>query len=315
MSSTTTKRGPEEGAPVGMNGKFMDKDEQFISNRLYAAGYLAQREEAPNRTRRPSQDSTRTYLREMGSVPLLTRNEEQSLAQQMDHGRDLVRRAVVHSKFVTEQISEVLAQVKEGHMQITDVFEHDSEMMNASQEKIPKVLTTLMRRQRRLGTLQKSFLKAGPEDSDYTKQEERILKALLAVEFDFEALDRLIHRMLDAHRRSLPTEKQRKMVRLQAHVGPRFVGATPEDVENVKQERSVSPKRFDAMVQQITRGHRVLHDAKVKMVEANLRLVVSIAKNYLNRGMQLLDLIQEGNIGLMRAVEKFDFKRGYKFST
>ncbi len=134
MTSPTQKDATEIDRAPKVERIFEAVDEQFISNRLHASGYLAQREETPNRSRRPSQDSTRTYLREMGSVPLLTRDEEQSLAQQMDHGRDLVRRAVLNSRFVSNQIAEVLRQIKESQMQVADVFEHDSEMSTATQE-------------------------------------------------------------------------------------------------------------------------------------------------------------------------------------
>jgi RNA polymerase primary sigma factor len=336
--------------------------------RLGSSGRAGAEDDLPARIRIPDRprvdDPVRMYLREMGKVPLLTREQEVELAKRIEKGRHRVWRAVVPTRIALQDIAKIIERMSNGKLKIEDALQnvelHDDEMEEERDEIIKELRTKHKqlaaelqkieageKRLRRRSTTKAQSMKIIQETAD---RKQKMGDALVSVYFDHELLaetaeklkvyrDQIravkkriemiemalgmdadaftkdLSRLKKGGTRKTTLEKKTGKTRAQLfEFYERLQGARGQ-IKNVEQETTVSAEELDAICKQIEEGEKEAHQAKMDVVEANLRLVVSIAKNYTNRGLQFLDLIQEGNIGLMRAVDKFEYRRGYKFST
>jgi len=230
----------------------------------------------------------RVYLRDMGTVAVLTRSEEVALAQQVERGERAVLAAVLRSSLAVDEVVRLAAGLRSGALRAKDVAREADEASDAFDEekaksRILRHAGRLVRLHAKVERLRHARAKVhGPE----TEHERRAREDLVAT---VEAL-RLRKETLASIERAVLSQLDRA-----SHRG--------EDALHRKMRSDVA------------KGERIAREAKSKLVQGNLRLVVSIAKRYRNRGLHFLDLIQEGNIGLMRGVEKFEYRRGYKLST
>ncbi len=231
-------------------------------------------------------DPVRTYLREMGSVKLLTRQGEAELARRMERGTSRVRKTLARLPMIQEDAVFLYEQVKNGELRLQEVTEVKGMDQGAKQ----KSRTDVMKRWAKVA---------------------RSYKVAQALEAKFEATPQRHAKV----RARLNSELTRERIRVaQAILGVPFTQNQWKEFATKLADapRTAQNKKASARVQQ---GDLEASRAKNSLVEANLRLVVSVAKKYANHGLHLLDLIQEGNIGLIRAAEKFDYRLGFKFST
>ncbi|PYU27638.1 MAG: RNA polymerase sigma factor RpoD [Acidobacteria bacterium] len=257
----------------------------------------------------PGQDDTydpvRIYLAALGAVPLLKREQEVALAKQIERGEKMVMTAVSRSPVGIEALLRTAEGLRDGTRRIKNVIQIESDGPSAEKAELKRTLKitaeaarlySLARRQRR--QLKRSA--SGRHTWALARLRVRISRLMNSLKFTPLERARLVELTRRALEESVAHSKggaRRFRRALRAENYPLSVG---------------EEKR---LLLGIRKGEAIAEHAKKQMTEANLRLVVSIAKRYLNRGMTFLDLIQEGNIGLMRAVEKFEWRRGFKFST
>jgi RNA polymerase primary sigma factor len=326
-------------------------------------------------------DPVRMYMREMGTVELLTREGEIEIAKRIEGGLQAMMLAISASPTTIAEILSLSDKIGTGEMKISEVVdgfvseseaddyvaeedfdefdEEDDDDGNGGSKALTKKLEEMKNQamakfealRGNFDKMAKSFEKDGYRSAPYNKAQEAISQELMTIRFTVKTIERLcdvLRSQVDDVRRS--ERELRKIVVDKCGMGQeQFIKSFPPNILNLDWavKESNAGKNYSAVMgrslpaiqelqqklidlqakavvpiedlksinKRMNEGEKSSRDAKKEMIEANLRLVISIAKKYTNRGLQFLDLIQEGNIGLMKAVDKFEYRRGYKFST
>ena len=309
-------------------------------------------------------DPVRMYLREMGTVPLLTREGEIEIAKRIEKGRTEVMRAVTSTRIAVREVINLAKRLQANRIkirefiQVTDGDEIRENRVDELEEDVVTKASDMKKNEKEMMRIE-NILNSGTVDSQKRKKMELLIReemekcsaVLLELNLhpsqvqrvvakikglvkriergeseiavcekqmgmtvsELKKYSRRLKRADDDERKRIEQEKTIPVEMVEEY--ERIIRNGRRKIRRVELEACVSANKLKKILQRIEVGEALAENAKSELVQANLRLVVSIAKKYTNRGLQFLDLIQEGNIGLMKAVDKFEYQRGYKFST
>jgi RNA polymerase primary sigma factor len=260
-------------------------------------------------------DPVKAYLQEMGTVGLLSSEAETELAKKIEAGEKLIQNTLLAAPLAIEYLREAADKMLSGKRTLADVLRGLNETDDLLNEEKKKHFLWQVSEAHRLSKELSAF-RLDLLDPALSKGEAQ--KIRIRVKRNGRAIAKLFeHDRLSAKHLSAIITRLRKQgakltpptqIQEDSHKYPLFL-------QGCVKTHGIDPESLTALLAEVSTGEKVSRESKNALVQANLRLVVSVAKKYANRGLQLLDLIQEGNIGLMKAVEKFEYRRGYKFST
>jgi RNA polymerase primary sigma factor len=282
-------------------------------------------------------DPARLYFREMAAVPLLTRESEVVIAKRIEHGQQVVLNALSRSPLVLREIFNLGTQLKKKEISIRDVVSLDADeeltddLVEEKRISVLRIIQSIHKHERAANKIGEKINRCRKRSRIYKSHLSMLARHRIPIASKIRSLEllnahheRFVGIIKDIVGKVAVYEREHRKLRIRLETTDRL-----EDVKVIKREirqlkgamkqleneASASFPNLKRTLAAIQSGELESDIAKREMIEANLRLVVSIARKYNNRGMQLLDLVQEGNLGLMKAVDKFEYRRGYKFGT